>query len=82
MKRTDNMDGAYILTADTGMDLAILDESGGVIARAKEVVIPLAGTLNVWTEVAEEIPESADRDPEKEARIAVLKAELAKLENN
>ena len=82
MKRTDNMDGAYILTADAGMDLAILDESGGVIARAKEVVIPPAGTLNVWTEVAEEIPESADSDPEKEARIAALKAELAMLENN
>ena len=76
------MDGAYILTADAGMDLAILDESGGVIARAKEVVIPPAGTLNVWTEVAEEIPESADSDPEKEARIAALKAELAMLENN
>ena len=82
MKRTDNMDGAYILTADTGMDLAILDESGGVIARAKEVVIPPAGTLNVWTDVVEEIPQPSDSDPEKEARIAVLKAELAKLENN
>ena len=82
MKRTDNMDGAYILTADAGMDLAILDESGGVIARAKEVVIPPAGTSNVWTEVAEDIPELVDSDPEKEAKIAFLKAELAKLENN
>ena len=82
MKRTDNTDGSYVLTANAGMELAILDESGGVIARAKEVLIPAAGTLNVWTEVAEEIPESGDSDPEKEARIAVLKAELAKLENN
>ena len=82
MKRIDNEDGSYVLTANTGMDIAILDESGDVIARAKEVLIPPAGTLNVWTEVAEEIPESADSDPEKEARIAALKAELSMLENN
>ena len=80
MKRIDNEDGSYVLTANTGMDIAILDESGNVIARAKEVFIPPAGTSNVWTEVAEEIPELVDSDPEKEAKIAFLKAELAKLE--
>ena len=82
MKRTDNTDGSYVLTADAGRDLAILDENGSVIARAKEVLIPSTGTLNVWTEVAEGIPELVDSDPEKEARIAALKTELAKLENN
>ena len=73
MKRTDNTDGSYVLTADAGSDLAILDEKGSVIARAKEVLVPPAGTLNVWTEVAEEIPESADSDPEKEARISKVR---------
>ena len=57
MKRIDNEDGSYVLAANTGMDIAILDESGNVIARAKEVFIPPAGTSNVWTEVAEDIPE-------------------------
>ena len=36
MKRTDNEDGSYILTADIGRDLAVKDEAGNVIARAKE----------------------------------------------
>ena len=82
MKRKDNEDGSYVLTANAGRDLAILDKSGGAIARAKEVLIPPAGTLNVWTEVVEEITNPTDSDPDKEAWIAELKAELARLENN
>lgn len=81
MKRRDNMDGAYILTAGIGLDLAILDESGGVIARAKEVVVPPAGTLNVWIEIMEELPVDTYPSAEKEARIRALEAELDTLKN-
>ncbi len=82
MKKTDNSDGGYILTASDGYDLAILDESGNAIARVKEVLIPTVGTLNVWTEITEELPQLADSNPDKEEKIAELKAELAKLETN
>lgn len=81
MKRTDNEDG-YILIADAGLDLVVKDKSCKVIARAKEVFIPDAGTLNTWVEIVEELPESVDEEAEKAARIATLKAELAKLELN
>jgi len=80
MTRTDYTDGGYVLTADAGMDLAVLDESGSAIARVKEVAIPAAGTLNTWTEVVEEPPVVVDEDKIKETRIAELKAELARLE--
>ena len=82
MTRTDNKDGGFTLVAKGGMDLAVLDESSNVIARAKEVLIPAAGTLNAWMEVSEEVSQPTDSDPEKEARIAALKAELAKLQKN
>lgn len=81
MKRTDNENGSYILTAEAGRDLAVKDESGNVIARTKEVLIPAAGTLNTWVEVPEEMPKPVDRDAEKAARIAALEAELAALKN-
>ena len=79
MKRTDNADGGYTLTADAGRDLAIKDEAGNIIARTKEVLIPAAGTLNTWVEVVEELPEPADEDAEKAEKIAALEVELAKL---
>ena len=82
MKRTDNEDGGYILTVDNGMDLAVLDQSGNVLVRGKEVMIPPAGTLNTWVEIIEELPKPIEVDTEKEAWIAELKAELVRLENN
>ncbi|MEG1491963.1 MAG: hypothetical protein RR394_06900 [Oscillospiraceae bacterium] len=83
MKRTDNPDGGYVLTADAGRELAISGKDGSISARAKEVIIPAAGTLNTWIEVAEEIPKPADtaaqEDAAKSARIESLEAELAAL---
>ena len=82
MTRNNHTDGGYVLTADAGHDLAVLDDSGSVIARAKEVVIPAAGTLNIWSEVVEEVPQPVEGDHQKYTKIAKLKAELAKLESN
>ena len=82
MTRKDNTDDGYVLTATAGYDLAVLDESGSIMARAKEVLIPAAGTLNVWTEVVEEVPQPVEGDPQKDTKIAELKAELAKLQTN
>ena len=79
MNRTNNEDGSYILTARAGRDLAIKDESGNVVARTKEVLIPVAGTLNTWIEVVEELPGTVDEEAEKAARIVALEAELAAL---
>ena len=54
MKRADKPDGGYVLTADAGKDLVVMDGET-VTVRAKEVFIPPAGTLNTWTE-ADELP--------------------------
>ena len=78
MIKTDNANG-YVLTADVGKDLIVLDKKGEVIARTKEVLIPTAGTLNTWVEVIEELPVIVDKDAEKAEKIAALEAELAKL---
>ena len=79
MKKIEFEDGGYALIAETGHDLALLDEKGKVIERTKEVLIPAAGTLNTWVEVDEELPVVVNEDAEKAAKIAVLEAELAKL---
>lgn len=85
MKRTDKPDGGYILTADAGKDLVVMDGDGNVIARTKEVAIPAAGTLNTWVETAEELPvapEVSSEDADKAIRIAELEAELARLKGD
>ena len=82
MKRIDNADGSYILTADAEKDLAIKDDAGNIISRTKEVLIPAAGTLNTWGEVVEELPVVVDEDVDKRAKIAALEAEIAKLKND
>lgn len=80
MLKTDFEYGGYSLAADVGHDLVVLDEKGEVIARTKEVQIPAVGTLNTWVEVLEEIPIPVVVDADREAWIAELKAELARLE--
>lgn len=81
MKRTDNEDGSYVLTADAGRDLVVKDENGEVVARTKEVTIPATGTLNTWVEDLEVLPpDPIDTvEAEKAEKIAALEAELAKL---
>lgn len=88
MKRTDNEDGSYILTADAGRDLTVLDTEGNPIDRCKEVTIPTIGTLNTWVEVAElpptpEVVVMADPVQQQiadlEARLVQLKAEVAQI---
>ena len=59
MIKTDKPDGGYVLTADTGKDLVVMDGET-VTVRVKEVIIPPAGTLNTWAE-ADELPP----EPEK-----------------
>lgn len=83
MQKTEFEDGGYALIAETGHDLALLDKSGKVIERTKEVLIPAAGTLNTWVEVDELPPEpEIVVDPKQqeivnlEARLAQLKAEV------
>ncbi len=82
MKRTDNEDGSYILTAEAGRDLVVKDNSGNIVERTKEVIIPAAGTLNTWVEVVEELPEIVVEEAEKAEKIAALEAELAALKAN
>ena len=57
MKRINNEDGSYILTADVGRDLIVRDIDGVETTRTKEVSISAMGTLNTWYEVAEIVPE-------------------------
>lgn len=78
MIKTDKPDGGYVLTADAGKDLVVLD-GDTVTVRAKEVLIPLAGTLNVWTEADELPPEPAKQDDDKAAQIAELERKLEEL---
>ena len=68
VRRTDRSDGGYVLTADAGKDLVIIDGKT-VAVRAKEVIIPPAGTLNVWTE-ADELPPEPEKQDDNAAKIA------------
>ena len=70
MKRTDKLDGGYVLTADVGKDLVVTDGET-VTVRAKEVIIPPAGTLNIWTE-ADELPPEPEKQDDTAAKIAEL----------
>ena len=81
MKRIDKPDGGYVLTAEDGKDLVVLDGET-VMARAKEVFIPPAGTLNVWTEADELPPEPAKQDEDKAAQIAELERKLEELKKS
>ena len=81
MIKTDKPDGGYVLTADVGKDLVVTDGET-VTARAKEVIIPPAGTLNVWTEADELPPEPAKQDDDKAAQIAELERKLEELKKS
>ena len=70
MKRADKHDGGYVLTADVGKDLIVMDGET-VAARAKEVIIPPAGTLNTWIE-ADELPPEPEKQDDNAAKIAEL----------
>lgn len=80
MTKTTNPDGSYVLKAGEGFALTVVVD-GIEQARTKEVVIPVAGTLNEWVEVLEKPPEPDPVEETKEQRIERLKAELAELES-
>ena len=80
MKRTDNPDGGYVLTADVGKDLVVMDGET-VTVRAKEVFIPPAGTLNTWAE-ADELPPEPEKQDDNAAKIAELERQIEELKIN
>ena len=77
MKRADKPDGGYVLTADVGKDLVVMD-GGTVTVRVKEVFIPPAGTLNTWTE-ADELPPEPEKQDDNSAKIAELERQIEEL---
>ena len=80
MKRTDKPDGGYVLTADTGKDLVVMDGET-VTVRAKEVFVPPTGTLNTWTE-ADELPPEPEKQDDNAAKIAELERQIEELKRN
>ena len=80
MKRTDKPDGGYVLTADVGKDLVVMDGETET-ARAKEVIIPPAGTLNTWAE-ADELPPETEKQDDTAAKIAELERKIEELKRN
>ena len=80
MIKTDKPDGGYVLTADVGKDLIVMDGET-VTARTKEVVIPPAGTLNTWTE-ADELPPETEKQDDTAAKIAELERQIEELKRN
>ena len=80
MKRTDKPDGGYVLTADVGKDLVVMDGET-VTARAKEVFVPPAGTLNTWIE-ADELPPEPEKQDDNSAKIAELERQIEELKRN
>lgn len=62
--KKDNTDDGYVLTADAGHDLAVLDDSGSVMARAKEVLIPANRNAQRLDWGREEVPQPVDGDAE------------------
>ena len=81
MKRAVKPDGGYVLTADVGKDLVVMDGET-VEARTKEVFVPPAGTLNTWTEADELPPEPKKQDDNKAAQIAELERKLEELKKS
>lgn len=77
MTKTDKPDGGYVLTADAGKDLVVTDGET-VTVRAKEVIIPPAGTLNTWTE-ADELPPEPEKQDDNAAKIAELERQIEEL---
>ena len=80
MIKTDKLDGGYVLTADVGKDLVVMDGET-VTARTKEVIIPPAGTLNTWTE-ADELPPEPEKQDDNAAKIAELERQIEELKRN
>lgn len=80
MKRTDKLDGGYMLTADVGKDLVVTDGET-VTARAKDVIIPPAGTLNTWTE-ADELPPETEKQDDTAEKIAEPERQIEELKRN
>ena len=80
MKRTDKPDGGYVLTADAGKDLVIMDGET-VAARAKDVIIPPSGTLNTWIE-AGALPPEPEKQDDNAAKIAELERQIEELKRN
>lgn len=79
MTKTTNHDGSYVLKSGEGYDLIVVVD-GIEQARTKEVVIPVAGTLNEWVEVLELPPDPVPVEETTEERIARLRAEIEALE--
>ena len=77
MKRTDKLDGGYVLTADVGKGLVVMDGET-VTARVKEVIIPPAGALNTWAE-ADELPPEPEKQDDNAAKIAELERQIEEL---
>ena len=77
MIKTDKLDGGYVLTADAGKDLVVMDGET-VAARTKEVIIPPAGTLNTWIE-ADDLPPEPEKQDDTAAKIAELERQIEEL---
>lgn len=77
MIKTDKPDGGYVLTADVGNDLVVMDGET-VTVRVKEVFIPPAGTINTWAE-ADELPPETEKQDDNAAKIAELERQIEEL---